>query len=466
MAVDTPNAYYGRTKGKWRKCRDFVAGADDVKAAGALYVPRPSGLDDEEFKAYIQRGAFFNAAQRTVDSLVGLVMAKPADVDIGPQLTVMADYFDGCGSKAEDFARDAVFDVLVTGGGCGVVDRPERPEGITTRSQEVSAGLRPYASWYPMETVLDWRYEWINGRRELSFLKLLEGWEEQVDEWEVEVKRQVRVFDLFEGGARCRIFREGTEQAGWAPVSETKLIKSNGQAFQYVPAVLFGPIKNEPEKPPILDLVEVNRSHWQNSVDLEHGLHFTGLPTAYVAGHTFDEGEQIRLGSKTMFAFDDPAAKVAFASFGSEGLAGLENAMERKEQHMAALGARMLMPEGAQAESGEALAIRRGGENSALGKLADSVSRCMELLIETMGEWEGLSENVSFRLNTDYLPTAMTAQELTAAIAAVDRGYMSQQEFFELLKAGGQVRDDKTYEEHEEEVAGLADRPVNGDESE
>lgn len=464
MAVDTPSEYYAQNMKRWRKCRDFVDGSDKVKEGGELYVPRPSGLDDAEFRAYVQRGAFFNAAQRTVDSLVGLVMGKPPVVEMGPELARMAEYIDGAGSTAEDFARDAVFDVLVTGGGCAVVDRPETPEGVTTRRDEHALGLRPYVSWYPSENILEWRYGRISGKREVVFLKLSETWEEQVDEWTVKYRQQVRVFDIVEGKTRCRVFRNQAD--GWAEISETWLRRSDGTPFPYVPAVLFGPVKNEPEKSPILDLVEVNRSHWQNSTDLEHGLHFTGLPTAYVSGHSFDEGETVRLGSKTLFAFDDVGAKLDFASFGSEGLAGLEKALERKEQQMAALGARMLMPEGAQAESGEALAIRRGGENSALGKLADSVSRCMELTLETMGEWEGITDSVSFRLNTDYLPTAMTAQELTAAIAAVDRGYMSQQEFFELLKAGGQVRDDKTYEEHEDEVMGMGSGLVNGDEPE
>ena len=464
MAVDTPSEYYAENRNRWRKCRDFVEGSDRVKDGGELYVPRPSGLNDKEFRDYIQRGAFFNASQRTVDSLVGLVMAKPPVVEMGAGLAALADYIDGAGSTAEDFARDAVFDVLVTGGGCAVVDRPETPQGVTTRLQEQAMGLRPYASWYPVENVLEWRYGQINGKRELVWLKLSETWEETVDEWTVKARPQVRVFDMVEGAARCRVFRQMAD--GWAVYSETFLRRSNGTPFSYVPAVMFGPVKNEPEKSPILDLIEVNRSHWQNSVDLEHGLHFTGLPTAYVSGHAFGDDEVVKLGSKTLFAFDEVGAKLEFASFGSEGLAGLENALDRKEQQMAALGARMLMPEGSQAESGEALAIRRGGENSALGKLADSVSRCMELTLETMGEWEGISDSVSFRLNTDYLPTAMTAQELTAAIAAVDRGYMSQQEFFELLKAGGQVRDDKTYEEHEEEVMGMASGLVNGDQSE
>lgn len=463
MAVDTPSEYYIKHKGQWRKCRDFVDGSDAVKHGGARYLPRPSGLDDEEFRNYVQRGAFFNASQRTVDSLVGLVMAKPPAVEMPDGIAALADYFDGKGSKAEDFARDAVFEVLVTGGGCGVIDRPETPEGVETRLQEQQLGLRPYASWYPMEDVLEWRYGTINGKREVVFLKLSETWDDIEDEWTIKLRPQIRVFDIVEGQARCRVFRE--TGAGWEVYSETFLRKSSGQPFTYVPAVLFGPVKNEPAKPPILDLVEVNRSHWQNSADLEHGLHFTGLPTPYVAGHTFDQGEVVRLGSKTLFAFENTGAKLEFASFSSDGLAGLESALDRKEQQMAALGARMLAPEGSQAESGEALAIRRGGENSALGKLAESVSRCMELLLETMGEWEGISGDVSFRLNTDYLPADMTAQELTAAISAVDRGYMSKQEFFELLKAGGQVRDDKTYEEHEEEVVGFSDRPLDGDQS-
>lgn len=467
MAVDTPNTFYAKNKRTWQRCRDFVAGADAVKDAGAAYVPRPSGLDDAEFAAYIQRGSFFNATQRTVDTLIGMVMAKPPQVEMPTALEQFTDYFDGAGSTAEDFARDVVADVLTTGGGCAVADRPERPEGILTAAQERAAGLRPYASWYPLENVLDWRYATINGKRELAFLKLAETWEDQTDEWNVEWKPQVRVFDILDGGARVRVFRQGGD--GWEVHSEAMLIAAGGKPFPYVPAVLFGPVKNEPEKPPILDLVEVNRGHWQNSVDLEHGLHFTGLPTPYVSGHTFGDDEAVKLGSKTLFAFNEVGAKLEFASFGAEGLSGLEKALQRKEQQMAALGARMLMAESSQAESGEALAIRRGGENSALGKLADSISRSMELLIETMGEWEGITDAVSFRLNTDYLPKSMTAQDMTAAIAAVTNGLMSQMEFFDLMKAGGIVRDDKTYEEHQEELDGLSDAPrggLNGDEPE
>jgi len=466
MAVDTPGAFYRANIDTWTRCRDFVAGADAVKAAGALYAPRPSGLGDDEFKAYIQRGTFFNATQRTVDSLTGLVMAKPPVVSMSAGLEAIIEDFDGAGATAEDYARNAVAEVLTVGGGCAVVDRPTRPEGILTRDQERLAGLRPYVRWYPVESVLDWRYGIVTGgQRELVSLRLHETWVEQVDEWEEKLHPQIRVFDVADGAARCRVFRkDGRGQ--WTEYEVASLIKDNGADWEYIPAVLFGPVKNEPGKPPILDLVEVNRGHWQNSVDLEHGLHFTGLPTPYVAGHDFEDGETVRLGSKTLMSFSDPNAKLDFASFGSDGLKGLEAALERKEQQMAALGARMLSPDGAQAESGEALAIRRGGENSALGKLADSVSRSMELLIGMIAEWEGRPEAVSYRLNTDYLPNAITAQELTAAISAVDRGLMSQQEFFDMLKAGGLVRDDKTYEEHEEETLGMASGMVNGDQSE
>lgn len=462
MAVDTPSALYNENLPKWRKCRDFVAGAEAVKKASCDYVPRPSGLDDAEFDAYIARGSFFNATQRTVDSLVGLVMAKPPEVEMGGSLAQFSEYFDGAGSTAEDFARDAVLDVLVTGGGCGVVDRPSRPDGILTRQQEVDAGLRPYAAWYPLESVLEYRYGTIAGKRELVFLKLAETWEDLTDEWTSEFKPQIRVYDMLDGGARVRVFRQ--DGSGWNTISDGMLIKSNGQAFPYVPAVMFGPVKNEPEKPPILDLVEVNRAHWQNSVDLENVLHFVGSPMLLLTTNDDFEGKPVRVGSSTATILEQ-GADAKYVSLGDDADSALVRGLDRKEAQMAALGARMLMPDGGAAESGEALAIRRGGENSALGKVADSVSRCMELLIETMGEWEGLNEAVSFRLNTNYLPNTITAQELTAAIAAVDRSLMSQQQFFDMLKAGGIVRDDMTYEEHQEQIGGMADRPGlgNGD---
>ena len=162
----------------------------------------------------------------------------------------------------------------------------------------------------------------------------------------------------------------------------------------------------------------------------------------------------LTLGSSAGYVFQDADAKIQFATYGAEGLSSLKEAMDDKVQMMAALGARMLSPETSQAESGEALAIRRGGENSALAKVADSVSRSVVLVLETLAEWEGIAGDISYSLNTDFLPSRMDPQELTALMSAWQAGGLTTPELFDRMKVGGIIRDDKSYEEHSQELLG------------
>ena len=438
------------------RCRAAVAGSDAVRALGAAILPRPGGMIDAEYAGYAGRALYMNATQRTHDSLVGLVMQKPAQSEMPPRLAELASYIDGRGSRLEDFARIAVSEVLEVGGWLAVVDHPERPEGVLTAAQERALGLRPVVSYYARESVLEARTGFVNGNEEFTFLKLAETWIEDEDEWTQKEREAVRVYDMFEGRVRVRVFRKG--DAGWALYTEAFPTGRNGQGLRYIPAVAFGPESNKFGKPPLLDLIDVNLAHYRNSADLEHALHFTGLPTPYASGVDPSSLPSLTLGSSVGYVFEGENAKIQFASYGADGLGALKDAMADKVQMMAALGARMLATESRQAESGEALAIKRGGENSALAKVADSVSRSVVLVLETLAEWEGITGEVSFSLNVDYLPSKMDPQELTALMAAWQSGGLTSEELFDRMKAGGIIRDDKSYSEHEREL-GLVDDP-------
>lgn len=344
----------------------------------------------------------------------------------------------------------AVSEVLEVGGWLAVVDHPERPEGVITAAQERALGLRPVVSYYPRESVLEARTGFVNGNEEFTFLKLAETWIEDVDEWTQEAREAVRVYDMAEGRVRVRVYRKTA--AGWVLYTEAFPTARSGKGLTYIPAVAFGPESNRFGKPPLLDLIDVNLAHFRNSADMEHALHFTGLPTPYASGVAPGSLEALTLGSSAGYVFEDANAKIQFATYGAEGLASLKQAMDDKVQMMAALGARMLAPESRAAESGEALAIRRGGENSALAKVADSVSRSIVLVLETLAEWEGITGPISYSLNTDYIPARMDAQELTALMAAWQAGGLTSEELFDRLKSGGVIRDDKDYAEHEAEL--------------
>lgn len=448
--VETPSAAHTEAAPILRRCRAAVAGQDAVAALTTEILPRPGGMSDLDYGGYLARALYMNATQRTHDSLVGLVMQKPAQQEMPSAVADLASYIDGRGSRLEDFARMAVSEVLEVGGWLAVVDHPQRPEGVITAAQERALGLRPVVSYYPRESVLEARTGFVNGNEEFTFLKLAETWVEDVDEWTQEAREAVRVYDMAEGRVRVRVYRKTA--AGWVLYNEAFPTARSGKGLTYIPAVAFGPESNRFGKPPLLDLIDVNLAHYRNSADMEHALHFTGLPTPYASGVDPSALPSLTLGSSAGYVFEGENAKIQFATYGAEGLASLKQAMDDKVQIMAALGARMLAPESRAAESGEALAIRRGGENSALAKVADSVSRSVVLVLETLAEWEGITGAISYSLNTDYLPSKMNPQELTALMAAWQAGGLTSVELFDRLKSGGVIRDDKTYDEHEAEL--------------
>jgi hypothetical protein len=59
-----------------------LAGEDAVKAGGEKYLPRLDSQADDDFKAYKQRAAFFNATARTADGFLGLIFRRDPTVKI------------------------------------------------------------------------------------------------------------------------------------------------------------------------------------------------------------------------------------------------------------------------------------------------------------------------------------------------------------------------------------------------
>ena len=450
MDVNSPSMWALSRAPLYRRCRAAIDGGDAVKLLGVEHLPKPGGMSEADYSGYLLRALYFNATQRTHDAFVGMVMGKPAAVETPPALAEIVDNIDGAGTTLETFTRAGVSEVLAVGAGMVVIDHPRRTEGdgIFTAAQARAAKLRPYAAWYPIESVLDYRAD----KSGVTFVRLLESHEEPDGEWAKKAVPQVRVYDLDGGVVRIRVYRQsGTgfdlTEPEWNPVGPT------GQKLTRVPARWFGPVEDVPGKPPFQDLIDVNLAHYRNSADMEHALHFTGLPTPYASGVSPDELKGgLTLGASTGYGFQSENAKIQFATYGADGLGSLRDAMTDKVEMMAALGARMLQADTAAPESGRAMAIRNGGENSALAKLADSVSGSIVWVLERMAEWAGVTGDVAYSLDTDYLPERLGANELTALMGAWQGGGISSEELFDSLKAGGVISDDKDYATHEDEI--------------
>ena len=450
-AVAETHKTYKKNIKKWQRLRHAIEGQDAVHEAGELYLPKLGGQDADEYKAYKLRALWYGATGRTLDGLTGMIFRKAPVVEMPTQLQELSKNITLDGLSLLGFAQEIVDNVIAVGRAGILVDMPnlETVEGEITVAAAEANGIRPFMKHYPAEAIRNWKTATVRNEQVLQEVRLTETviTVDPEDEFGVIEVEQIRVLDLHvltEGDAirayRQRVFRENDKKE-WVQEGEDIYPKMAGKVLDFIPFYFAG-VKNgspEIEKPPMIDLADVNFSHYRSTADVEHGAHFTALPTGYVAGVQEDDqgnSQEYRIGSATAWTFPDPATKVGFLEFTGQGLAAVETRIEKKEQQMAALGARMLQAENKGVEAAETAQIHRQGENSVLSSISVSVSETIEQALKTVLLWLGSNEEITFQLNKDFLAVVMSPQQLTALIGAWQAGAIAFDDLLTNLKRG------------------------------
>jgi hypothetical protein len=454
MAVDTKNSEYHEYYEQWERCEHASEGQDEIHEYGVKYLPRLSGQTDQEYHAYKQRALYYNATARTLDGLTGMLFLKPEVITAPAAMdNIIADVTMG-GLSLHQFT-EIISEEVITIGRCGVlVDYPPIVNAVTL-AQAQAQGARPYATMYDAESIINWKTGRINNVEQLTMVVLEEENEIAVDEFESKCEPQWRVLDLGDGGIyRQRVFRK--DKRGEFVLVDEVYPQINGRPLNKIPFEFFGVRDNSPcvDKPPLLDLVDVNLSHYRTTADYEHGLHFTGLPTPVVTGYySDDKSASLRIGSGTAWLLPDPQSKAFYLEFTGQGLAELREALRSKEAMMATLGARILAPEKRAAESAQTANIHRSSENSVLASIAQSISIGLTHVMEYLRDWSGVTGDVKIELNRDFIPNSMTAQDLDSLVKAWQSGSISHQTLFDNLVAGDIITQDVSFDDEMERIA-------------
>jgi hypothetical protein len=106
-------------------------------------------------------------------------------------------------------------------------------------------------------------------------------------------------------------------------------------------------------------------------------------------------------------------------------------------------------------EAAEAIELRQSGENSVLGSLATSVSMSLTHVLRWVYWWNSTEvwpddvtrDQVTIDLNTDFSTKGLSAQEVTAIVAAWQSGALSQDSMLELFRRGEVLPEGRTNEE-------------------
>lgn len=443
---------------QWQRCRDFFAGADAIRthdlackgAAASAYVPRLSDKQtDAEYAAYIRRALYYNAPERTKDGLRGLVFFRDPEIVTPDGASAILEDVDMRGTPLEEMLEEIVGELLEVGRVGVLVDYPVAGE-FPSKLDEERSGRRPFMTSYKAEDILNWQSSMIGTKWTLVRVVVRELYT-KADGTDDYLYRELFLepMDPEAGGAlvyKNRVWRDLNA------MPETVIPSMNGGPIAEIPFYFYDPRggRMKPQKPPLLDLIEVARSHYQTSADLEHASFACSVPTPYFLGFTDQEASDIALGGLNGIVSTNPEAKVGYLEYAGSGVDPLERRLAAKADMMAKLGSRMLAEDKKDAEAAETLRIRSSGESATLSDIARAVSRIMTQMLKFAVEWMGLSsEDVSVKLNTEYTPASASPQEITALLASVQAGNLPVTDFIRRLRKVGLIeadRDDETIE--------------------
>jgi len=441
-------------KSRWDACEAAAEGEHAIHAARETYLPKLTEEGDQEYNLRLKMTPFFNATWRTIAGMKGMLFRKPPKVEAPSALEELLKNVDAAGTDMLTLANEVVAEALKLGRIGLLVDYPTAPEGLTLADAK-QQGLRPMISVYKAVSIYNWKETTINGLRQLTHIRLVEETEVQDsdDEFTVKTEKRYRVLDLEQGDYRQRLFKIA-EDGNPELISEV-FPMMGGRRMAFIPFAVIGVdhLGIEVEAPPLIDLVTTNLHHYLQATSYERGCFFSGLPTMFISGMSDADGE-IAIGGPIANALGNPAAKAYYVEVSSK-FEALRTNLEDKKREMAVLGARMLEggKTGGNTEAAETVARRQSGEESVLAAIAFTVSEGLTQALKWLAEWAGVTGEVRYQLNRDFLPMPMTAGELSALVSAWQNGAISQQTLFNNLKQGEIISDEDTLEDEQERIA-------------
>ena len=456
MSVDQQNPEFDTYLGEWKKVTDCCEGQRAIKDATSTYL-RPMegvGVNEPRYLSYISRAVFVNFTGRTKEGLAGAIFRKEPEAEIPDQLDYLIENADGAGESLNSLAKDICGEVIAKGRHALLVDFPQLEQGLTLEQVQQ---IQPQASInrYTAENFINWNVSVVAGRKLLTLAVLCELYDADEDEFTYEVKKQYRVLRLRDGIYSQQVYRDD------APYGEEFFPKrADGSNFEFIPLFIVGSENNDAsvDVPPLADIANVNIGHYRNSADLEENCYIHGQLTLGVTSSM--SMSQFAEANPNGITVGSMAGHFLGESGGFSSVQASENQladklMERKEDQMRKLGARMVEDGGNKTATQSR--IDATGESSILATIADNVSGGLQTCIDWCGQFMGVDSTESiYQLNKKFFDDDANPQLMMAAIQLNDRGVIGKSDLQDMARSQGIVNPERTNEDIDGEVEVVA----------
>jgi hypothetical protein len=443
----------------WSDARDVMGGTRALLANVEKYLPKHPKERDADYSRRAKRAVLYNAYARTIKGSVGLIFARPCQLgdDVPRDLRTHWEDLDGLGTHGDVWLRGLATDGAATGTAGFLVEYPAT-DGPVTLADQQARNLRPY--WVPVkaEDIVTWDLGTTStGRTTLTMLALRESVDRRVGRFGIEKVKRIRVYyhDPATGLVSAEVWEEMTTEQGkeFAVVAEYPIVGPS--RIPFVPLLLGAPTSFLTAAPPLLDLLDLNVTHFQVKAGRLHLMHLCCVPIpvrkGYVAPLSQDgaaPAPRIGLAPNVLqdlppegdFFWREPAG-TAFAPTAEE--------LRELEKQMAAIGLAFLAAETRQAETAEAKRIDSLAQNATLIALAGTIDDAVEQGLALHAEYLGLARTApagvpsggSFSTNRDFERTVLDPGTLKTLSEMQGAGQLTLDTLWALMEQGGSLPD-------------------------
>ena len=453
MPVDTEHPEYIAHESMWRRARIAYQGSDAVKTASTEFLPMLSAMDSDEYQIYLRGAVWYGAPERTINGLTGAVLRKPLEITLPDRVEFLEDDFTMTGVRFEKFAHSVLIEVMKVGRTGVLVDMPPDADG---------EDMRPYATQYLTEDIVNWRTRRMGGREVTTMVVLREQFfqPDPDDIFAVDLKTQYRELFLDDEGGRIvyrqRVWleRDNASKEGERYVLADEITpQMRGVPLDYVPFIIFNTedLAPNPRKPPLMDMIDVNYQMYVNSADYERALHFCGSPVYFFSG--IDREQEIAIGPSRAIISDREGATGSILQGSAESVSALQFAMSEKKADVAKLGSRLLEEQKSGVEAADAIRLRFAGEQAVMRSMAGAFGEGLNLTMRIMARWMGASEDgINISVNRDFVYVALSPAQIQSYMGLHQAGHISYATLYDLLASGELTRNGVDWTEEREQI--------------
>lgn len=411
---DYCNAAHGDVLPFIELVRDVSAGTQQMRAKGVKYLPKEKREIDGDYNFRRDASVLFGGYHKTVSALVGLVCKNEIELgsDVPSEIVAQIEDVDLKGNHLDVFVKHSFTDQF-EGASIYLVDMP--PPVMGTAEDEQRAGVRPYWVHYRRDDVINYRMAKVNGETQFTLIVFREvAKEADGDYGEVNVTRLREFRRGDDGVVRWKLTRVNEKES-----DETKryVLEAEGSiTLDRIPVAVSGDLCAHP---PLIDIANLNISHWRNNSDQENILHVTRIPILTTIGVPKEQLLEMVNGVSSTLCLPKEC-QAMWLEIKADGAvkAGREHLLDI-EQRMGMLGLSTLTQRQGSTVTATEKRIDHGEKTSGLATMARSEKDAIELALHFHAQYLGLESGGSIQLGVIEDEMILTPQHMQVMLDAL-----------------------------------------------